>query len=125
MTMFMILLCSVHQNLDGIGEENEPMDTEVHVNSSCVCSDTKDWGPPSWVPITFAMILVYFNLQFGKGSLITPRTCARGKASICLFVVVGMKITRSRVLACYMHNESIHIGEKLVSTHFELLKMAY
>ena len=29
MTTF-ILVCSVHQNLDGIGEENEPMDTEVH-----------------------------------------------------------------------------------------------
>lgn len=28
--LIIIILCSVHQNLDGIGEENEPMDTEVH-----------------------------------------------------------------------------------------------
>ena len=43
-------------------------------------------------------------------------------------VVVGTKIARSRVLgicACYKHNQSVDIGEKLVYTRFELLKKAY
>ena len=73
--------------------------------------------------------------------MITPRACARGKAiglSVCrcrhvvvvvvVVVVVGTKIARSRVLgvyACYKHNQSIDIGEKLVCTGFELLKKAY
>ena len=38
-SIILILLRSVHQNLDGIGEENEPMDTEVHVATAfVVCS---------------------------------------------------------------------------------------
>ena len=52
------------------------------------------------------------------------------KQSVCLsiVIVVGTKIARSRVLgiyACYKHNQSVDIGEKLVYTHFELLKKAY
>ena len=44
------------------------------------------------------------------------------KQSVCPSVVVGTKIARSHVLgicACCKHN---HISEKLVYTHFELLK---
>ena len=49
------------------------------------------------------------------------------KQSVCpsVVVVVGTKITRSRVLgvcACCKHNQSVDIGEKLVYTGFELLK---
>ena len=43
-------------------------------------------------------------------------------------VVVGTKIARSRVLgicACYKHNQSVDIGEKLVCTRFKLLDKAY
>ena len=58
---------------------------------------------------------------------ITPRTCARGKAIsfVCLSSVVVTKIARSRVLgicACCKHNESVDIGEKLVSVCFKVLK---
>ena len=57
-------------------------------------------------------------------------THAQGvKQSVCLsVVVVGTKIARSYVLgicACYNHNQSVDIGEKLVCTYFELLKKAY
>ena len=62
-------------------------------------------------------------------ALVTPRTCARGiKQSLCLSVVVvivGTKITRFRVLGICAHNQSVDISEKLISTCFELLKMAY
>ena len=60
----------------------------------------------------------------------TPRTCARGKV-IGLSVVViggGTKISRAHLLgisACYKHNESVDIGEKLVSIHFKLLNVAH
>ena len=56
------------------------------------------------------------------------------KQSVCLsviivvIVVVGTKITRSRILgicACCKHNQSVDNGEKLVCTPFELLKKAY
>ena len=52
--------------------------------------------------------------------------------SVCcllsVVVVVATKIARSQVLgicACCKHNESMDTGKKLVSIHFELLKMAY
>ena len=51
---------------------------------------------------------------------LTPRACARGKAMSVVVVVVVVdtpKIARSRVLgiyACYKHNQSVDIGEKLV-----------
>ena len=52
----------------------------------------------------------------------------KGKAiNLSIVVVVGMKITRSRVLGICercKHNQSVDIGGKLVSTQFELLKMA-
>ena len=63
-----------------------------------------------------------------------PRAHAQGvKQLVCpsiviVIVVVGTKIARSQVLgtcACCKHNESVDIGEKLISTRFELLKMAY
>ena len=65
-----------------------------------------------------------------------PRAHAQGvKQSVCLSVVVvvvvfvfSTKIARSRVLgicASSKHNQSVDIGEKLVYTHFELLKKAY
>ena len=47
---------------------------------------------------------------------------------VVVVIVVGTKITTSRVLgicACYKYNQSVDIGEKLVCTHFELLKKAY
>ena len=51
------------------------------------------------------------------------------KQSVCpSIVVIGTKIARSRLLgiyACYKHNQSIDIGEKLVYTRLKLLKMAY
>ena len=63
-----------------------------------------------------------------------PRAHALGvKQSVCtsvvvVVVVVGTKIARSRVLgvcACYKHNQSVDIGEKMVCTRFEFLKKAY
>ena len=52
----------------------------------------------------------------------------KGKAiNLSIVVVVGMKIAGSHVLdiceRC-MHNQSVDIGEKLISTQFKLLKMA-
>ena len=47
---------------------------------------------------------------------------------VIVVVVVNTKIARSRVLGicvCCKHNESVDIGEQLISIHFELLKMAY
>ena len=47
---------------------------------------------------------------------------------IIIVVVVGTKITRSRILgiyACCKHNQLVDICEKLVCTHFELFKKAY
>ena len=70
--------------------------------------------------------------------IITPRTCARGKAIgfvcrlssvVCrLSSVVTTKIARSRVLgicAYCNYNESVDIDEKLVSAGFELLNMTH
>ena len=61
-----------------------------------------------------------------------PRAHAQGvKQSVCMsvvVVVVGTKIARSRVLgvcACYKHNQSVDIGEKMVCTSFEFLTKAY
>ena len=60
-----------------------------------------------------------------------PRAHAQGvKQSVCMsvVVVVGTKIARSRVLgvcACYKHNQSVDIGEKIDCTRFEFLKKAY
>ena len=60
-----------------------------------------------------------------------PRAHAQGvKQSVCMsvVVVVGTKIARSRVLsvcACYKHNRSVDIGEKIDCTRFEFLKKAY
>ena len=61
-----------------------------------------------------------------------PRAHAQGvKQLVCpsvVVVIVGTKIARSRVLgvcACCKHNQSVDIVEKLVSIHFELLKIAY
>ena len=62
-----------------------------------------------------------------------PRAHAQGvKQSVCMSVVVvvviGTKIARSRVLgvcACYKHNQSVDIGEKMVYTRFEFLEKAY
>ena len=60
-----------------------------------------------------------------------PRTHAQGVKqsvlSVCLSVV-ATKIARSQVLgicACCNYNESVDIGEKLVSVHLELLNMAH
>ena len=51
-------------------------------------------------------------------------THAQGvKQLVCPSVVVGTKITRSQIVgicACCKHNELVDIGEKLVSTCFEL-----
>ena len=68
-------------------------------------------------------------------TVLLPRAHAQGvKQSVCpsvvvvVVVVVATKIARSRVLgvyACCKHNQSIDIGEKLVSTGFEFLKKAY
>ena len=47
------------------------------------------------------------------------------KQSVCMSVVVSTKIARSRVLgiyACYKHNQSVDIGEKLVCMSFKLLE---
>ena len=60
-------------------------------------------------------------------TLLLPRAHAQGvKQSVCLsvvvVVVVSTKIARSRVIgicACYKHNQSVDIGEKLVCTRFE------
>ena len=67
--------------------------------------------------------------------IITPRACARGKVIglsvvvvVIVVVVVGTKIARSRLLGICVyskHNESVDIGEKLVSIHFELLNVAH
>ena len=41
-------------------------------------------------------------------------------------VVIGTKVIKSQVLsiyACCKHNQSVDISEKLVSTHFKLLKI--
>ena len=47
-----------------------------------------------------------------------PRMHVQGvKQLVCPCVVIGMKITRSRVLGIYVcckHNELVDIGEKLV-----------
>ena len=43
-------------------------------------------------------------------------------------IVVSTKIARSQVLGiseCCKHNQSVNIGEKMVSTRFEFLKIAY
>ena len=70
----------------------------------------------------------YFHDHFWPNGYLLPRAHAQGvKQSVCpsVVVVVGTKIARSRVLgicACYKHNESVDIDEKLVSTRFELLK---
>ena len=75
------------------------------------------------------------NLEVMFATIFLPRAHAQGvKQSVCLsvvvvvVVVVGMKIARSRVLgicACYKHNQSVDIGEKLVCTRLELLEKAY
>ena len=53
----------------------------------------------------------------------------RGMCStVVVVIVVGTKIARSRVLgvwACYKHNQSVDIDEKLVYTRFESLKKTY
>ena len=49
------------------------------------------------------------------------------KQSVCLSIIVGTKIARSRVLGictCCKYNQSVDIGEKLVCTRFELFKKA-
>ena len=59
---------------------------------------------------------------------ITPRACARVKQSVCMTVVVGTKIARSRVLgacACCKYDQSVDIVEKVVSICFELLKVTH
>ena len=66
--------------------------------------------------------------------LLLPRAHAQGvKQSVCpsvvvVVVVVGTKITRSRVLgicASCKQNQSVDISEKLVCTRFKLLKKSY
>ena len=57
-----------------------------------------------------------------------PRAHAQGVKQSSVVVVVGTKIARSRVLgvcACYKHNQSVDIGEKLVCTGFEFFNKAY
>ena len=49
-------------------------------------------------------------------------------SACCLSIVITMKIAKPRVLgicACCNYNESVYIGEKLVSVQFELLNMAH
>ena len=62
-------------------------------------------------------------------AIITPHACARGKVIgfVCLSVI-ATKIARSRVLGlrvCCNYNESLDIGEKLVSVRLKLLSMAH
>ena len=48
--------------------------------------------------------------------------------SVYLSIIVTTKIAKSQVLgiyACCNYNESVDIGEKLVSVHFKLLNMAH
>ena len=59
-----------------------------------------------------------------------PHTHEQGvKQLVCpSVIVVGMKITRYRVLGicvCCKHNQLVDIGEKLVSVRLELLNMAH
>ena len=56
------------------------------------------------------------------------RFVRRSVVVVVVVVVVGTKIARSQVLgvcACCKHNQLVDIIEKLVSIHFELLKIAY
>ena len=61
--------------------------------------------------------------------LLLPRAHAQGvKQSVCMSVVVGMKIASSGdlgICTCCNNDESVDIGEKLVSARLKLLKMAY
>ena len=75
------------------------------------------------------------TINFNRDHTLLPRAHVQGvKQSVCtsvvvvVVVVVGTKIARSRVLgvcACYKHNQSLDIGEKMVCTRFEFLKKAY
>ena len=67
------------------------------------------------------------------GLLFSPCAHAQGvKQPVCtsvvfvvVIVVVGTKITRSRVLGSCKHNQSVDIGEKMVCMPFELFKKVY
>ena len=70
------------------------------------------------------------NIIVASLSLITPRACARGKAVgfVCLLSVVVTKIARSPHLGIWAtrkYDESVEIGDKLVSLCFELIGKAY
>ena len=70
--------------------------------------------------------MVLYSLMYLVLSL--PRAHAQGVKQLSVVVVVGTKIARSRVLgvcACYKHNQSVDIGEKIVCMRFEFLKKAY
>ena len=78
------------------------------------------------------MYYVVFLAQWYCICWLLPHMHAQGvKQSVypsVIVVVVGTKITRSRVLGiwlCYKHNQSVDIGEKLVCKRFESLKKAY
>ena len=78
-------------------------------------------------------VLVIYMYNYTVDMVLLPRVHAQGvKQSVCssviivvVVVVIGMKIARSRVLACCKHNQLVDISEKLVCTHFKLLKKAY
>ena len=58
-----------------------------------------------------------------------PRAHAQGvKQSVCMSVVVGMKIASSGdlgICTCCNNDESVDIGEKLVPARLKLLKITY
>ena len=91
----------------------------------------------SWIHASDTLHTYRFQVseRLHGGPEFLPRAHAQGvKQSVCMFVVivvvivVGTKIARSRVLgiyACWKHNQSVDIGEKLVYACFKFLKKAY
>ena len=83
-----------------------------------------------------SLVLQYLQYISNKSQhniiiIITLRACARGiRRSVCpsVIVVLSTKLAISHhlgICVCYKHNRSIDIGEKLIYTHFKLLKKAY
>ena len=77
------------------------------------------------------LLLLCTHLFLILVQIITPHTCARGKAinlSICChrrWRHENHQISNSRQYACCKHNKLVDISDKVVSTRFELLKMVY
>ena len=97
------------------------------------------WGQPDWsvsTDYTHAETRWHYSWKRQKkrtlidSTLYYPQGVKQSvrPSVIIVVVVVGTKITKSRVLgicACYKHNKSVDIGEKLVCMRFEFLKKAY